>query len=107
MDKAAIFTEITERNKLRKEARLPLLNVRAEFDQQVALAAYREFREAAERFADQRAMIEQTVLEEFRARLGEDFGYSSFTGMGVRAETDRRFRSFLARHNIFAPMVRS
>ena len=38
MDRAAIFTEITRRNALRREAGLPLLDVRQEFAHGVAVA---------------------------------------------------------------------
>jgi hypothetical protein len=45
MDKAAIFTEITQRNHLRRKAQLPLLSVRDEMAHAVSLAALHEYYE--------------------------------------------------------------
>jgi hypothetical protein len=42
VDKAEIFTELTLRNAVRREAKLPPLNVRIEFDHAVEVTAWRE-----------------------------------------------------------------
>ena len=49
VDKAAIFAELTERNALRREAKLPLLDLRDEFEHAVSLALWDE---AWEKHAD-------------------------------------------------------
>jgi hypothetical protein len=42
IDKAAIFTELSRRNAVRRQARLPLLDMRGEFDRAVERARWKE-----------------------------------------------------------------
>ena len=74
MDKAAIFTEVTRRNALRKANGLPLLDVPREFGHQVAISAQRDFRVAyelhGEEHADDHEAIRQQVHSEYRAQNG-------------------------------------
>jgi hypothetical protein len=44
MDKAAIFTDLTRRNALRKANGLPLLDIRAEYAHQKWIAKQRDYR---------------------------------------------------------------
>jgi hypothetical protein len=41
IDKAAIFTELTRRNAIRRQAQLPLLDMRDEFDRAVEYASWK------------------------------------------------------------------
>jgi len=57
MDRAAIFTELTLRNALRKAAKLPLLDLRAEMAFAVAHDAERVYAEQCKRFDDDRRRL--------------------------------------------------
>ena len=59
VDRATTFTELPRRNAVRREAKLPLLDMRAEFDHEVEVAAWRE---ACVKHADDMARIEIEVL---------------------------------------------
>ena len=61
LDRAAFFTEITKRNEIRRQAQLPLLDVRAEIAHAEALAALKEY----DAFCDQY----KAKLDEFRAEV--------------------------------------
>ena len=96
MDKHAIFHELTKRNALRKAARLPLLDLHKEFAYAVRreeVRAYYEYRSA--RYGADEERILKTVLEEYRRYHGPHSPCGSLGWLGVRAETERRFRSFL------------
>ena len=53
VDRAAIFATICERNEIRRRARLPLLNVREEFDQSVGVALDCAFEELIKPIMDE------------------------------------------------------
>jgi hypothetical protein len=80
MDKAAIFADVTRRNALRRANKLPPLDIRAEYDHQVAVAKQRDYQAFCDRHADEREAIRLEVLAELRLQNGPDFG----TGMGGR-----------------------
>lgn len=105
MDKADLFREITERNALRKAARIPLLDVRREFDRLVALKALEEYYEVREaEYAGDRKRILATVEAEYR-RDDPDWGRSGFGLLAIRVEAERRFRRFLDRRGVTMPHV--
>ena len=62
---------------------MPLLNLRAEFDREVEVAAWRD---ARVKHADDMARIEHDVLVELRARRGADFPQSAVGQWLVRFE---------------------
>lgn len=108
MDRAAIFSEITQRNSVRRQHGLPLLNVRQEYDFQVALAAEREFREdlpeLAARFASDRALIETQVIADLWGQQGADYRHTKGGQWAITYETQKRFRTFLREvHGIETP----
>jgi hypothetical protein len=70
VDKAAIFTAILRRNKLRRDNGLPTRNIRAEYAHEVSVAQQREFQEFCERHADEREVIHQQAVKEFCAEHG-------------------------------------
>jgi hypothetical protein len=74
---------LAKRNAVRREAKLPLLNLRAEFDREVEVAAWRD---ARVKHADDMARIEHDVLVELRARRGADFPQSAVGQWLVRFE---------------------
>src|SRR3978361_711781 len=96
MDTGEIFTTLTQRNALRRQAKLPLLDIRAEYDHQVGLAAVRDYQAACERFADEGARIREQVLADFRALHGPGFGLSFGGRWAVGHETNQRFRRYIA-----------
>ena len=67
IDKAAIFESLCRRNQLRREARLPLLDLKAEYDHSVIIA------EAARRRA-MRQQYEPEVRNEIITRMREQHG---------------------------------
>lgn len=74
MDKAAIFTGLAARNALRREAKLPLLDLHAEFEK----AVQREkFQEVCERFGP---TVYQQVISELQQRHGAEFNESRSVG---------------------------
>jgi hypothetical protein len=105
MDKAAIFTEITRRNALRREAGLPLLDVHQEFAHGVAVARWREYQAACDAHADLRAAIEAEVVEELRRKTGRDHRLSVGGRWLIAARTRERFEEAMAREGHPRPSI--
>ena len=103
MDKGAIFAEITRRNALRREAGLPLLDVRQEFEHGVAVARWREYQEACDAQADLRAAIQAEVVEELRRKTGRDHRLSAGGRWLIAARTRERFEAAMARMGFRRP----
>jgi hypothetical protein len=103
VDKAEIFTELTLRNAVRREAKLPLLDIRVEFDHAVEVTAWRE---ACVKYADDISRIKQGVLAEFRARRGADFPQSDVGQWLVRFEATKRILAMLAERGAHPPTPR-
>jgi hypothetical protein len=95
VDKAAIFTGLTKRNALRKEAGLPPLDIRAEMNHEVALAKFREVHAIASEHEDDRLMIQEQVTWDLRATHGQDFGRTMGGRWAIAYETEKRFRAHL------------
>ena len=92
MDGAAIWTEIAQRNALRKSAQLPMLNEQREFDnacQTILSARWRAFR--ATKQSDYERIRDEVVAE--RGHLSGSVG-----GWGIRTEIGKRFEAFLRAH---------
>jgi hypothetical protein len=70
MDKAAIFTELTRRNALRREAGLPLLDVRQEFDHGVAKARWEEYQVVCDAHAE--GVFDRSLEADLPDRLRAD-----------------------------------
>jgi hypothetical protein len=104
MDTGEIFTTLTQRNALRRRAKLPLLDIRGEYDHQVGLAAARDYQAVCARFADERARIREQVLADFRALHGPGFGLSFGGRWAVGHETNQRFRRYMSEtHSVHEP----
>ena len=103
MDKAEIFTELTLRNAVRREAKLPLLDMRVEFDHAVEVAAWRE---ACVKHADDIARIKRGVLAECRARHGADFPQEVGGEWMVRFEATKRILALMAERGVHPPSPR-
>ena len=96
MDTGEIFTTLTQRNALRRQAKLPLLDIRTAYDHQVGLAAARDYQAVCARFADERICIREQVLADFRALHGFGFGHSFGGRWAVSHETNQRFRRYMS-----------
>ena len=95
MDRAAIFTEITKRNALRRKAQLPLLDVRAEMAHAVSLAALKEYREFCDQHRDKLEQFRTEVLAEMRERNPNFFGHSLGGRLAVGFKARRRFEAWI------------
>lgn len=94
IDHAAIFTEVTQRNALRKQAMLPLLDVPKEFAWAVAMAEQRRFRETCRSYESERQRIYAEVLGEYVEVRGIP-PCTWFSRWLVNNETYRRFCAHL------------
>ena len=104
MDKAAIFTDLTCRNALRKAHGLPLLDIRAEYAHQIWIAKQRDYRAICDEHADEREAIRRQVLAEYRARPGADFGSGMGGRLVVGLRTNKRFAIHLGlRYGVWPP----
>jgi DNA-binding IclR family transcriptional regulator len=97
VDKAAIFAELTERNALRREAKLPLLDLRDEYEHAVSLALWDE---AWEQHADE--------LDRIRAEVTAQYGhYQSTAGrMLLGSRFLERASIFPEQYGIYPPTPR-
>ena len=99
MDRAAVITGLTERNALRKAAKLPLLDLRTEMAFAVEREARRAYAEQCERFDDDRRRIAEDVLAELRITRRQDFPTSMGGRLLVELMSDQRFQAFLEVHH--------
>ena len=100
VDKAAIFTDLTRRNALRREAKLPLLDVQAEFVHAVEVATWRE---ACKEHADDIARIREQAEADFRQRHCADGGLSAGGRWAINYEIIRRIIDLMAAHGVHRP----
>lgn len=89
MNHAAIFTTILRRNALRREARLPPLDVRAEYQQEVATAYQREIYE--QHYDVVRTEVVERLREERGPGWDRSWGGRWMIDALVRREFQRRF----------------
>ncbi|WHQ70099.1 hypothetical protein [Methylorubrum extorquens] len=85
-DRGAILSHILRRQALRREAQLPALNVRAEYERAVEQARWRAH---VEKYGE---AIRAQVLTELRAKNGPQFGGSVGGMWAVRLLTEKRLR---------------
>src|ERR1022692_1235635 len=106
MDRAAIFTELTQRNALRREAKLPLLELRREMTLAVERAAHQAYTEECQTYDDERRRIMEDVLSKLRMTRGAGFPSSMGGRMLLRLMTDQRLQAFLEiEHGIRKPTM--
>lgn len=89
IDRAAIFATILHRQALRREALLPLLNVRAEYERAVGQALWSAH---VDRYY---TAVRAGVLEELRARHGPQFGGSVGGLWVVRLLVSKRLQEMI------------
>jgi hypothetical protein len=100
VDKSAIFEALTKRNAVRRDAKLPVLDIHAEFDHAVSVALWNE---GVERFRDEMPRIKQQVLAELREQRGADFPQSVGGHWMVNYEVSRRFLALLNSNGYHRP----
>lgn len=89
-DRSAILSGILQRQALRREARLPMLDVRAEYERAVEQALWQAH---VEKYG---GAVRAEVLAELRLKHGPQFG-SSLGGLwAVRLRTEKRLRDMFA-----------
>lgn len=97
VDKAAIFADLTKRNAVRRDAKLPLLDLRTEFERAVSLALWKE---ACERFDGEIPRIKQEVIAELQQSRGPEF--NEYRSAGARwfigYKVAERYYALLADH---------
>jgi hypothetical protein len=103
MDRAAIFTDLTRRNALRKANRLPLLDIPSKYARCVSLAQEREYDAICAEHRDDWAEIRRQVLAELRAIHGSDFGHSMGGRWAVDILARRRFRAYMTEQHSISP----
>ena len=86
IDRSAIFSDILRRNVLRREAHLPLLDVRTTYDGEVEQALWRAH------LAQHHAAVREEVLADLRAEHGAGFGGSTGGRWAINALTHTRLR---------------
>lgn len=95
MRKSEIFTIVSERNALRREAGLPLLDLRKEVEHLDRVERMRAWLAVCDQYADLKAAIRDRILDDYR-RKGSDMQSAG----GRRLLThlvDRTFEAALAR----------
>lgn len=90
-DRGAIFSDILRRQALRREAQLPLLDVRAEYERAVERVRWRTH---VERYGE---AVRAQVLAELRTKNGPQFGGSVGGLWAVRLRTEKRLREMFDR----------
>jgi hypothetical protein len=98
-----LFTEITKRNALRRQAKLPLLNVRAEMERGLNVEAWRQYHQRWDEHAERYRAIVDSVLAEGRAERGPDFGRSWSGRLLVDFKSRKIFERYLAQLGINTP----
>ncbi len=92
IDRTRIFSDLCARNKLRREAQLPLLNMKTEYSHEIAKANFAHRRALLE---ERRAEIKAEILEKMRARYGpywpNDLGGRYWLGAMVERTLRQRF----------------
>jgi hypothetical protein len=103
VDRAEIFSDLTKRNAIRRAAKLPPIDVRAEFDHAVAVA---EWREACNRHVADIRRIKNEVIAELRSSRGQDFGHSVGGHWLINHAVTQRFIALLAAEGVRRPTPR-
>lgn len=91
IDRAAIFSTILRRQALRREAQLPLLDIRAEYERAVEQALWQAHVE------EHGETVRAEVLAELRAKHGPQFGQSVGGLWAIRILTGRRLAEMFER----------
>jgi hypothetical protein len=101
--RSRLFTQITQRNALRRQAKLPLLNVRAEMERALNVEAWRQYSLRWAEHADRYRAIVESVMSQHRAEYGPNFGQSWSGRLLLDFKARKIFEAYLARLGINRP----
>ena len=87
IDRSAIFLNLCFRQKIRREASLPLLDLKAEYDHSVIIAEAARQRAMRKQYVPQ---VRAEVLAEMRERYGPDWGNCWSGRLALGALVDKR-----------------
>ncbi len=87
IDRAAIFLNLCFRQKIRREASLPLLDLKAEYDHAVIIAEAARLRAIRQQYVPD---IKAEVLAEMRGRFGPQWGDCWSGRLALGALVDKR-----------------
>src|SRR4051812_26920806 len=108
MDKATLFTQVLRRNALRREARLPALDVAAEYRHAVAQAERADFRAICDQHRDLWDEVLATATQELRSkRANPSFGYCMGSRIIIREIAFQRFYAALEARGFKKPSART
>jgi|HigsolmetaGSP11D_1036233.scaffolds.fasta_scaffold00147_19 hypothetical protein len=94
MRKSELFTELTKRNALRREAQLPLLDLRRELQKQEIIEAWKEYYTIQEAYEEKRKSILDRISREYAVK----YGVAPDSAGGhwiVLAKAEREFEAYL------------
>lgn len=103
MSKADLFKTATDKNALRRESGLPLLNIRAEMDKEANRLVAIGFAEASSNHAPAYAAIYEQIRGELFDEHGTDFHLSSGGQQAIRVRAATRFKDYLFGRGVRAP----
>ena len=106
MDKSVLLADIFQRNAVRRQANLPLLDVRAELQRAVTAAQQQDWNAFCAAHREKRDQIEAAVLAELRLYNGPHFPASSSSRLAVAKLTNEQFERFAASLGVHKPIVR-
>ncbi len=89
LDKAAIFEDLCRRNHLRREAKLPLLNLKAEYRHAITVDEARQRRAIRRQYVPE---IKAEILAKMRGRHGPDWGNCWSGRLALGALVDKLLR---------------
>ncbi len=89
IDRAAIFLNLCHRNQIRREARLPLLDLKAEYAHEVTIAEAARVRAMRQRYVPE---IKAEILADMRRRFGPDWGNCWSGRLALGALIDKLIR---------------
>lgn len=98
-----LFTEIACRNDIRRQAGLPLLDMRDTIAEEYQRDRLRAFRQAASRHEADYDRIRADVLRELRQQHGPGFGVSAGGRWAVEIVAEKQFREWMRDRGIVAP----
>lgn len=103
MSKATIFTDLCQRNALRREAGLPLLDMTTEYAREQRREAQAAYHLLRDQHRDVLERMKREVLAEKRQEHGPGYG-GSMSGMrAVATLAEKRFATYLAGLGVARP----
>ncbi len=103
MTKSELFTAATKRNTLRREAKLPLLNIRDEIEKAQNVLDWKDFADICQQHNAVRDRIAARIRAELAARGRDCLSYGGRILLATKVEIE--FRAFLRGIGVKIPKV--